>query len=125
MNQTIHIKGRLQLPLLRSAPILCLVGLIFVPFNRPVQAAAPAAQPTSAAAAAAWLALLDNGEYAKSWDAGADIFRKEVTKDQWVASSKSIRQPLGALISRKVSSVKEMEDLPGLPPGSYWVGQFA
>src|SRR5688572_10857627 len=110
----------------QNTHILFLLGLIFVPCKRAVHAAAtpPTAQLTSAAAAQAWLSLLDKGEYAKSWEAGGDLFRKEVTKDEWVASLKSIRQPLGGLISRKANSVKEMESLPGMPSGPYWVGQF-
>jgi CubicO group peptidase (beta-lactamase class C family) len=128
MKRNTDVKGRIQLPFLRFTPVLFLMGLICVSCDRPEREQAaitpPTAQPTSAAAAEAWLALLDKGEYPKSWDAGADMFRQEVTKDQWVASLKSVRQPLGDLISRKASSVKELESLPGMPSGSYWVAQF-
>jgi CubicO group peptidase (beta-lactamase class C family) len=125
MKPTTHIKGEIPLPFFRSAPVLLLVGLIFVPCDRTVQAATTTtAKPSSAPASAAWLALVDKGDYTKSWEAGADIFRQQVTRDQWVASLKSVRQPLGGLISRRASSAKEMESLPGMPPGSYWVGQF-
>jgi CubicO group peptidase (beta-lactamase class C family) len=103
----------------RFAPLMCLLGFIIVSCDR-----APAAQPTPATAAQAWLALVDKGEYAKSWESSADMFHKQVARDQWVASLKSVRQPLGGLISRKARSVKELESLPGMPAGRYWVGEF-
>src|SRR5215204_5921796 len=109
MKPSNHIKGT-QLPFLQSAPPLFLLGFILVLCEQAVQAAATA--PT---AAQAWLALVDKGDYAKSWEAGGDLFRKQVTKDEWVASLKSVRQPLGGLISRKASSAKETESLPGMP----------
>jgi CubicO group peptidase (beta-lactamase class C family) len=124
MKPTTHIQDRIQLPFLRFARLLFLLGMIFVPSDWAVQAATTATAKPTSAAAAAWLALVDKGEYAKSWDAGADMFRQQITRDQWVASLKSVRQPSGSLIWRKVSSAKEMESLPGMPPGSYWVGQF-
>src|SRR5215204_4939553 len=121
MKRNTDLKGRMQLPLPGFVPLVSLLGLLFLSSKQPAIAASTA-QPTSAAAAEAWLALVDKGEYAKSWEAGADMFRKEVTKNQWVASLKSVRQPLGDLISRKAISAKEMESLPGMPSGSYWVG---
>src|SRR5687767_10876978 len=98
MKQNIDLKGRFQLPCPAFAPLLPVLGLLFVSCITAVTA-----QPSPAAAAEAWLGLLDKGEYARSWEAGADMFRKQVTKDEWVASSKAVRQPLGNLISRKVS----------------------
>jgi CubicO group peptidase (beta-lactamase class C family) len=126
MKQNTYIKGRTQSPFPRFAPLLSLLALIFVSCDSAEQPAiaAPGAQPTAATSAEAWLALLDKGEYAKSWEAGGEMFRKQVTKDQWVATSKSVRQPLGNLISRRVSSAKEVANLPGMPSGNYWVGEF-
>jgi hypothetical protein len=76
----------------------------------------------SATTAEAWLALMDQGDYAKSWETAADSFRKEVTKNDWVANVTGVRKPLGDLISRKVSTTKQMTELPGLPAGRLLCG---
>ena len=34
-------------------------------------------------AAEAWLGLLDNGDFASSWDGASSAFRATVTKDTW------------------------------------------
>jgi hypothetical protein len=50
--------------------------------------ATPASKPESISptTAEAWLALMDQGDYAKSWETAGNGFRKEVTKDGWVTT---------------------------------------
>ena len=67
---------------------------------------------------------MDHGDYAKSWELAGESFRKEVTKDNWVAMAKQVRQPLGNLISRKVKTTQQTDKLPEMPPGSYFVVVF-
>ena len=58
------------------------LGLSFG-YSAPAQAEEEAVQ-----AARAWLALVDAGEYGKSWDASAALVKKAVTKEQWEQSLK-------------------------------------
>jgi len=95
-----------------------------------VVVAAPGAwseeSPEDAAQAAAesWLSMVDGGEYAKSWDEAAALFKKAVTREQWEQALHSVRGPLGSLVSREATSRQYTEQLPGAPAGRYVVLQF-
>jgi predicted Ser/Thr protein kinase len=54
-----------------------------------------------------WLALMDTGEYAKSWDAAAPYFQGKISKDEWVGKLETIRRPLGEILSRKAISMEQ------------------
>jgi hypothetical protein len=75
-------------------------------------------------AANKWLALVDAGKYAESWTAAAGYFKKAVTQEQWTAQAQAARQPLGALVSRKVSTHTAATSFPGAPDGKYVVIQY-
>ena len=76
------------------------------------------------AAALAWLALTDAGDYPRSWDQAAGFFQASVSKPNWIHAVGKARQPLGSLISRKVKSVTFTRSLPGVPDGEYVVIQY-
>jgi hypothetical protein len=76
------------------------------------------------AAAKAWLALVDSGSYAESWDAAAPVFQAAVTKEGWEDSLNQVRKPLGALESRELASAEFMTDPPNAPKGEYVVIRF-
>jgi hypothetical protein len=86
-----------------------------------------AADPESEAvtAAKAWLVLVDEGRFAKSWDRAAAYFRAGVNRQQWVQSMVALRKPLGDVRSRKVRSAKYETVLPGAPDGQYVVIRFS
>jgi hypothetical protein len=88
--------------------------------------AAGQAKPEQAAqqSADAWLALVDSGKYAQSWDEAAQLFKGAVTKDQWQGALHAARDPLGKLVSRKVKSANYTRTLPGVPDGEYVVIQY-
>ena len=71
-----------------------------------------------------WLGLIDDGNYDASWEEAADIFKNAVTKQQWVDMAKTVRQPLGKVISRRVMSKTPTKTVPGGPDGEYVVIQF-
>jgi hypothetical protein len=71
-----------------------------------------------------WLALIDAGKYADSWETAADYFKKAISKEKWESALASVRQPLGNLVSRKLKSAKYSKSLPGAPDGEYVVLQF-
>jgi hypothetical protein len=76
------------------------------------------------AAALAWLALNDAGDFAGSWDQAAGSLQQAVSKTNWIGTMGNVRPPLGKLISRKVKSAKYTRSLPGAPDGDYVVIQY-
>ena len=86
--------------------------------------AGPAEEQAGLASAGAWLALVDAGEYEKSWDQAASLFKESLSKDQWVKSLEAARKPLGKLISRTSASTTYTKSLPGVPDGQYVVIQY-
>lgn len=56
------------------------------------------------ATAQAWLPAIDEGDYAQGWTAGAPYLQRAITQEQWVASMHRMRQPLGKVLSRTLTS---------------------
>jgi serine/threonine protein kinase/signal peptidase I len=54
-----------------------------------------------------WLALMDTGEYARSWETAAPYFQRSISKEEWVARLEKIRRPLGEVLSRKILSMTQ------------------
>jgi hypothetical protein len=75
-------------------------------------------------AATAWLALVDAGRNAESWDAASSYFKWTVTKQKWDARLVNARVPLGPVASRKLSRTKYTTDLEGAPKGEYVLIEF-
>jgi hypothetical protein len=71
-----------------------------------------------------WLALVDSGKYADSWQEAAQIFKAAVNKEQWQNALRGSRDPLGKLLSRKFKSATYTKTLPGAPDGEYVVIQY-
>jgi hypothetical protein len=75
-------------------------------------------------AAKAWLALIDNGDYGKSWETADEYFQNAVAPLQWQQSLTAARKPLGKVVSRQLTSKQYTTSLPGAPDGQYVVIQF-
>lgn len=75
-------------------------------------------------AAESWLALVDSGKYAESWDAAAGAFKSNVTKEQWVEAAQRVRGAVGDLKSRKLMTARYTKALPNAPEGEYVVLKF-
>jgi hypothetical protein len=71
-----------------------------------------------------WLALIDAGKYADSWQESSSLFKAHVSKPQWQTLVSATRDPLGKVISRKLTSVAYTKTLPGAPDGDYVVIQY-
>jgi hypothetical protein len=99
----------------------CLSLLVFAQTLHADEAAEKAAE----AAAKKWLALVDQGKYAESWEGAATYFKNAVSEQQWLQSMKGARQPLGKLISRRLLSATFTTSLPGAPDGQYVVIRYA
>ena len=71
-----------------------------------------------------WLALVDSGKYADSWQEASQLFKAHATKEQWQSALVATRDPLGKMLSRKVKSATYKKELPGAPDGDYVVVQY-
>ena len=67
-----------------------------------------------------WLAIVDSGNYAKSWEMAADSFQCAISKEEWVARLEKVRRPLGKVISRKSRSIKLSHKLRSLKNAAIW-----
>jgi serine/threonine protein kinase/tetratricopeptide (TPR) repeat protein len=54
-----------------------------------------------------WLALMDEGNYARSWEAAARRFQNAISKEEWIERSQSARGLQGKVLSRKVRSARQ------------------
>lgn len=68
-----------------------------------------------------WLALVDAGKYGEGYAETAQFFKLGVKKEQLQTSLHAQREPLGAVVSRKLKSAKYTSTLPGAPDGNYVV----
>ena len=68
-----------------------------------------------------WLGSIDNGIYENSWNNASPYLKSQVSEDKWVSMVKSVREPLGTLLYRKVVSSEAYKDLPNAPKGHYQV----
>lgn len=110
-----------------SAVALFAFALLLAPATSAVPTAFAAEATATAgaeAAAAKWLALVDSGRYAESWDEAAAYFRGAIGKAGWESSLKGVRAPLGAKQARTLKSAVAHTSLPGAPDGHYVVIQY-
>jgi hypothetical protein len=82
------------------------------------------AEKAAVTAAGAWLSLVDEGNYAESWNQAAGLFKAAVTREQWQSTVKAVRTPLGKVVARKLKSKQYTKTLPGAPDGEYVVIQY-
>ena len=102
----------------KLASRLLVLSLLLAPgFAR----AAEPAKPDAVAAAKAWLALVDAGQYGPSWRESGALFRRAVTEEQWGQALTGARTPLGTMKSRELDTRTEAATLPGAPDGRYEV----
>jgi hypothetical protein len=76
------------------------------------------------AAAQAWLALVDKGQVAQSWEEAALSFQLAVTKEKWAEAVKSARGSLEPFGARRQIMARFRTDLPNAPPGQYVLLQY-
>ncbi len=82
------------------------------------------AEKAALAASTKWLAVVDDGDYAKSWDRAARIFRSMEAKVEWQTKLNTYRTPLGKVSERNVKSKQYTKTLPDAPEGEYVVIQY-
>jgi nitrous oxidase accessory protein NosD len=75
-------------------------------------------------AALGWLKLVDDGDYAKSFDEMAALFRGAVSKADWEKTMDLHKKGFGKVVSRKVQSKRRTRHLPTGPAGEYVIIEF-
>ncbi len=101
------------------------------PAPAPAPAAASGVTPADEAAAKkgaeeaakAWLALVDAGKYAESWQQASAIFRGKVTEAQWVEAVRSVAAQVGKVQGRELARAAYADALPDAP-GTYVILQY-
>ncbi|MEI8340580.1 MAG: DUF4019 domain-containing protein [Verrucomicrobiota bacterium] len=104
--------------------IITLFAFIAVSAGLLFAAGKPEEEKEAQKSAEQWLALVDAGKYAESWQTAAEYFKTAVPQDHWEQSLNAVRKPLGNLVSRKLKNAKYATSLPGAPDGQYVVLQF-
>ncbi|OHB79344.1 MAG: hypothetical protein A2W31_03875 [Planctomycetes bacterium RBG_16_64_10] len=84
----------------------------------------PAAAQAGIESAEAWLALVDDGSFPKSWEEAAAYFKSATSQADWEKAVRAVRTPLGKVVSRKVKSQQYATSLPGAPDGEYVVVEY-
>ena len=84
----------------------------------------PQAEKAAIESAQGWLELVDNGQFAESWNEAAQYFKSLLTKEKWEESLQAVRNPLGKVFSRELESQQYTTSLPGAPDGEYVVIQY-
>ena len=102
------------------------IGLLAVSLVVSLQGfTADASVAAAQAAAQAWVALLDAGNYPQSWSTAAKHLQGSIPESQWVTRISGIRGQLGAVQSRSVASTEFVPAKPGAALGEHVVVRFA
>lgn len=105
--------------------LLSILFLLFIAFSFINAQTKQNINDSSATAAVEnWLKVIDKGDYAKSWEKGAELFKKAVAKEQWEKAVEVARKPFGELVKREVKNKKYNTQLPGVPDGEYYSFEF-
>jgi hypothetical protein len=82
------------------------------------------AEKAALASSTKWLTLVDNGDYSKSWERAAVLFRGMETKVEWETKLNTYRTPLGKVSERNVKSKRYTTTLPDAPEREYVVIEY-
>ena len=139
------LRMKLRLPALAASLILCALALpVLAQLKLPSQAPGtltspsqplPATAPSDGAdveqkvkngqtAAAAWLLLLDTGNYGRAWDESSTVFRSTVPLGQWMDGIPALRRPFGGFKERQPAGAEYKTTLQGRPNGEYVTASF-
>jgi len=104
---------------------LILILLMF--FHNPVTGLAqdaPSEGELLQQAARDWLQLIDDQEYAESWEQASDQLQTKISKDNWSDVIQTVRKIFGNLTEREILSANFIATSPDAPRGKYAVIKF-
>lgn len=102
---------------LHAVLILACIAIIVFPMMR--EKPAPEKEQKATAAANLFLAKIDSGQFDISWQIGAELLRKNVTEEDWVAKLSTIRDIAGELVERKQTKATYTTSAKDAPDGDY------
>ena len=105
----------------KSFLILCAVVLMHSFCFAQQNEAKPDSTKPGIEAANLWMSLITGGKYGESWDQAANLFKKAISKSDWIKSLNGILPAYGKLINRELLSATFKTSLPGAPDGEYVV----
>ena len=71
-----------------------------------------------------WFEIMDQGQYAQTWETASAYFKSMISKEQWIEKVMPVRKSLGAVVSRTLKDSQHFTALPGVPDGDYYVLSF-
>jgi len=101
------------------AGMILLLTVLGVLFSMGSPSADEKAEKAALAASTKWLSWVDDGDYIKSWERAALIFRGMITKAEWETELNTYRKPLGKVSERNIRSKQYTKTTPGAPEGQY------
>lgn len=104
--------------------ISVIAALAIIAASASARADEATAKAAAEKAAMTWLHLIDDGKYSESWSSSSSLFRGAVNKMQWEQALGGTRKPLGAVLSRNITSATYTTTFPGAPDGEYVVIQY-
>lgn len=72
-------------------------------------------------AADAWVEIVDRGNYAEAWKAGALLMQQTMNEKEFEKLLNATRKPLGRVVSRTLADMRMGHNPPRLPSGDYMV----
>ncbi len=66
-----------------------------------------------------WLALVESGQYAVSWNQAAKAFQSRISKSEWVAGMKKLRARFGKVASHDFQGITYPENPPSISSGKH------
>ncbi len=72
----------------------------------------------------AWLGLIDKGSYGDSYDKASELFKQQLTKNQWIDTVDGIGEQVGGIKDRSLESAEYSTEVPQAPPGEYIILKY-
>jgi len=85
----------------------------------------PADDAAAIKVADAWLAMVDANDHQGSWEATGELFKGEVSAQEWQASMSEVREEMGAVTQRLLSDLTRESVMPGAPEGEYILMEYS
>lgn len=90
----------------------------------PVDTPHPEFEKKAIETAELWLALVDKGEYSRSWETAAEFLKENIERKDFVHALNASRKSLGEVKSRQLESKRYVTTVPGGPDGKYVILQY-
>lgn len=97
---------------------LALLLPLLLPYAAPVTAQPDgmrSAKEDAQAAAQAWLARIDAGEFGASWETAAPLLRQRMERADWVRNAKRLRDTVQTVSNRTLTATRYQESLRRAP----------